>query len=63
MVWAINLITQANNKGKIKLDPPILASLLSGFEDIESQYRKLFNYSWVNFPLPYTQVNKNEDSH
>ena len=57
MLWAINLITQAKNKGKIKLDPPILASLLSGFECIEAQNRKLLNYSWVNYPLPYTQVN------
>ena len=58
MVWAINLIIQAKNKGKIKLDPPILASIQSGFEDIETQNRKLLNYSWVNYPLPYTQVNK-----
>ena len=56
MVWAINLIVQAKNKGKIKLDPPILASIQSGFEDIETQNRKLLNYSWVNYPLPYTQV-------
>ena len=56
MVWAINQITQAKNNGKIKFDPPILASLMSGFEGIESQNRKLLNYSWVNYPLPYTQV-------
>ena len=56
MIWAINLITQAKNTGKIKLDPPILASLQSGFENIEAQNRKLLNYSWVNYPLPYTQV-------
>ena len=56
MVWAINLIIQAKNKGKIKLEPPILASIQAGFEDIETQNRKLLNYSWVNYPLPYTQV-------
>ena len=56
MVWAINLIIQAKNKGKIKLEPPILASIQSGFEDIETQNRKLLNYSWVNYPLPYTQA-------
>ena len=62
MIWAINLITQAENTGKIKLDPPILASLQSGFENIEAQNRKLLNYSWVNYPLPYTQVIQNYKS-
>ena len=62
MIWAINLITQAKNTGKIKLDPPILASLQSGFENIEAQNRKLLNYSWVNYPLPYTQVIQNYKS-
>ena len=62
MIWAINLITQAKNTGKIKLDPPILASLQSGFENIEAQNRKLLNYSWVNYPLPYTQVIQNHKS-
>ena len=56
MLWAINLITQSKNEGKIKLDPPILANLQSGFEDFEASNRKLLNYSWVNYPLPYTQV-------
>ena len=62
MIWAINLITQAKKTGKIKLDPPILASLQSGFENIETQNRKLLNYSWVNYPLPYTQVIQNHKS-
>ena len=35
---------------------PIFASLVSAFDYIEADNRKILNYGWVNFPLAYVQV-------
>ena len=39
-----------------KVEAPVFASLVSAFDYIEEQNRKILNYGWVNFPLAYTQV-------
>ena len=39
-----------------QIEAPIFASLISGFDYIETSNRKLLNYGWVNFPLAYVEV-------
>ena len=40
----------------LQIEAPIFASLVSGFDYIESSNRKILNYGWVNFPLAYVEV-------
>ena len=56
MLWAMKLLTKARSEGKVKIEPPIFANLISSFEAIETANRKILNYGWGNFPLAYTQV-------
>ena len=56
MLWALKLIQRARSEGKITIEAPVYATLVSGFDFIESSNRKILNYGWVNFPLAYTQV-------
>merc|ERR1711936_937016 len=56
MLWAMKLLTKARKEGKVKIEPPVFANLITSFEAIESSNRKILNYGWVNFPLAYTQV-------
>ena len=58
IVWAINLLTSADNSDKhsLRIESPVFANLLKGIDKIEANNRKLLNYGWVNFPLAYTQV-------
>jgi len=56
MLWALKLVQRARTEGKITIEPPVYASLVSGFDFIEESNRKILNYGWVNFPLAYTQV-------
>ena len=56
ILWAMKLLTRARNEGKIKIEAPVFANLISSFKDIETANRKVLNYGWVNFPLAYTQV-------
>lgn len=52
----MKLVTKAKNDNKINIDPPSYAQLQANFEKIEIDNRKLLRYSWINFPLSYTQV-------
>ena len=56
VLWALKLLQRARSEGKIKVEAPVFASLVSAFDYIEEQNRKILNYGWVNFPLAYTQV-------
>ena len=56
LLWAMKLLGKAKEQGKIKIDPPIYAQLQGNFQEIEDVNRKLLRYSWINFPLSYTQV-------
>ena len=56
VLWALKLIQRARNEGKITIEAPVYANLVSSFEYIEHSNRVILNYGWVNFPLAYTQV-------
>merc|ERR1739846_243977 len=56
ILWGMKLLTRARIEGKIQIEAPIFATLISTFKDIEAANRKILNYGWVNFPLAYTQV-------
>ena len=58
ILWALKLIQRARSEGKVTIEPPVYANLVSSFEYIEQSNRKILNYGWVNFPLAYTQVNE-----
>ena len=52
----MNLLQKARMDGKITIEAPVYANLISAFDYIEDRNRKIFNLGWVNFPLAYTQV-------
>ena len=56
ILWACKLIQRARTEGKIMIEPPVYANLISHLDYIEGQNRKILNYGWVNFPMAYTQV-------
>ena len=56
ILWACKLIQRARTEGKITIEPPVYANLISSFDYIEGSNRKILNYGWINFPLAYTQV-------
>ncbi len=56
ILWALKLIQRARTEGKIAIEPPVYANLISSFDYIEGCNRKILNYGWINFPLAYTQV-------
>ena len=56
IVWANKLLQKARAEGKIKIEPPVFANLISSLDYVEGCNRKILNYGWVNFPLAYTQV-------
>jgi len=56
ILWALKLLCRARKLGKVTLEPPIYANLVTSFEYIEDCNRKILNYGWVEFPLAYTQV-------
>ena len=56
VLWALKLLERARTEGKIQIEAPVYASLISAFEYLEINNRKLLNYGWVNFPIAYTQV-------
>ena len=53
----MKLLSQARDEGKIHMEPPVYSNLQNAFDELERNNRKLLNFSWVNFPLAYTQVN------
>ena len=57
ILWALNLVHNARKDGKINVEAPVYASLISAFDYLEGKNRSLFNHGWINFPLAYTQVN------
>ena len=56
LLWAMKLLARAKSDQKITIEPPSYANLQSSFEKVENVNRKLLRYSWINFPLAYTQV-------
>ena len=56
VLWALKLLERARTEGKIIIEAPVYASLITAFEYLEIQNRKLLSYGWVNFPMAYTQV-------
>ena len=56
ILWACKLIQRARTEGKITIEPPVYANLISSLDYIEGQNRKILNHGWINFPLAYTQV-------
>ena len=56
ILWALNLLQNARIDGKITVEAPVYANLISAFDYLEDCNRKIFNHGWVNFPLAYTQV-------
>lgn len=56
VLWALKLLERARTENKIKMEAPIYSNLVSTFEYIEINNRKILNHGWVNFPLAYTQV-------
>ena len=56
VLWAIKLIERARTEGKIKIEPPVFANLISSLDYITTCNRNILNYGWINFPIKYTQV-------
>ena len=56
ILWALNLVKNARNDGKIKIEGKGYVDLISAFDYLEDRNRSLFNHGWINFPLAYTQV-------
>ena len=56
ILWACKLIQRARTEGKITIEPPVYANLISSLDYIEESNRNVLNYGWINFPLAYTQV-------
>ena len=56
LLWAMKLLARAKADQKISIEPPSYTNLLASFEKVENVNRKLLRYSWINFPLAYTQV-------
>lgn len=56
LLWAMKLLSQARDEGKIHMEPPVYSNLQNAFDELERNNRKLLNFSWVNFPLAYTQI-------
>ena len=57
ILWALNLVHNARKDGKINIEAPVYANLISSIDYLESKNRSLFNHGWINFPRAYTQVN------
>jgi len=51
MLWVHDLIGKERQSGRLQLEPPVFANLVSSFEYIYNCNRKIFNHGWVNFPL------------
>ena len=56
LLWAMKLLARAKSDKKITIENPSYANLQASFEKVENANRKLLSYSWINFPLAYTQV-------
>ena len=56
LLWALKLLEIARTGGKITIEAPVFSNLISTFEYIEINNRKLLNHGWINFPIAYTQV-------
>ena len=56
ILWASKLLQKARTQGKVTIEPPVFANLISSLDYVEGCNRKILNYGWVNFPLAYTQV-------
>ena len=56
ILWALKLLTNARTDGKIVIEAPMFSQLQRSFDEIENCNRKILNYSWLHFPLAYTQV-------
>lgn len=56
ILWATSLLERERTSGRMKMDPPIFASLITSFDYLENCNRRIFSHGWVNFPLAYTQV-------
>ena len=56
MLWALKLLERARSEKKITIEAPVWSSLISGFEYLEINNRRLLQYGWKNFPIAYTQV-------
>ena len=51
ILWAVNLIHAERTAGRIIVEAPIYATLISSFDYIDSCNRTILNHGWVNFPL------------
>ena len=56
LCWALKLVAQARQDGKIKLEPPVYATVQKAILEVESTNQKLLNFGWVNFPMAYVHV-------
>ena len=50
-MWVHDILGRERLSGRIKLDPPVFASLIGSFDYIQNCNRRIFNHGWVNFPL------------
>ena len=56
LCWALKLVAQARQDGKIKLEPPVYATVQKAILEVEVTNQKLLNFGWVNFPMAYVHV-------
>ena len=56
ILWSLKLLERARTEGKLAIEAPVWANLVSSFEYLETANRKILNHGWVNFPVAYTQA-------
>lgn len=56
ILWSLRQLETSRSEGKIRIGDPVWASLITSFEYIENNNRRVLNHGWVNFPIAYAQV-------
>ena len=51
ILWAVNLIHTERTAGRLIVEAPLYATLISSFDYIDNCNRRILNHGWVNFPL------------
>ena len=51
ILWITTLLQKERFSGRLKIEPPLYANLISSIDYLESCNRSILNYAWVNFPL------------
>jgi len=51
MQWAVDLLQRERADGRLKMEPPLYANLITGFDYLETSNRRILDHGWVNFPL------------